>query len=106
MLKDAGVPFEYEPEAWEYVIPERVAKYTPDLKIDGNYYEIKGRFDADDRKKMKLLHEQGYVFIMVFDKPGNKITAASKTTYADWCDKNGIAWMSADDFTRMFNGGI
>lgn len=106
VLKDAGVPFKYEPEVWEYTIPERTAKYTPDLKIDGKYYEIKGHFDFDDRKKMRLLHEQGYKFIMVFDKPENKITKASKTTYAAWCDKLGIAWMSAADFTRMFNGGV
>jgi hypothetical protein len=106
MLTAAGVSFEYEPETWEYEVPARVSKYTPDLKIDKKYYEIKGRFDADDRKKMKLLWEQGYKFTMVFDKPGNKITSTSRTTYGMWCDKQGIPWMSAADFERMFNGGI
>jgi len=106
VLSDNGVEHEYEPEVWEYVIPERVAKYTPDLIVEGVYYEIKGHFDADDRKKMLLLRSQGYQFIMVFSRPENKIAARSKTTYADWCDANDIPWMSAADFEAMYDGRV
>lgn len=106
VLKSNGIPHAYEPEVWEYTIPERVAKYTPDLEVEGVYYEIKGLFDAEDRKKMRLLKEQGYHFIMVFSKPDNKIAAKSKTTYAMWCDANEIPWMSADDFEAMYDGRV
>lgn len=101
-----GIEHEYEPEKWEYEIPARTATYTPDLLVEGVYYEIKGHFDADDRRKMLLLASQGYQFIMVFHRPENKISKNSKTTYADWCDKNGIAWISADDFEAMYDGRV
>lgn len=106
VLSNNGHEYQYEPETWEYEIPARIAKYTPDLLVDGVYYEIKGRFDAEDRKKMKLLRAQGYQFIMVFSRPENKIAARSKTTYADWCDANEIPWMSADDFEAMYDGRV
>lgn len=102
ILDEAGIPYEYEPDQWKYVIPEREATYTPDLLVEGNYYEVKGHFDADDRKKMLLLHEQGYDFIMVFDKPDNKIRKNSPTSYADWCDKNGIKWIDMETFETLF----
>jgi hypothetical protein len=102
ILTDAGVPFAYEPEAWSYTIPERQAKYTPDLLVEGHYYEVKGHFDADDRKKMKLLHDQGFKFTMVFDKASNKIRKGSPTSYADWCDKYGIEWIEMDTFETLF----
>lgn len=107
VLKANDIPHSYEPEVWEYTIPERVAKYTVDLEVEGVYYEIKGRFDAEDRKKMRLIREQhGPCFIMVFSKPENKISAKSKTTYAAWCEANDIPWMSAEDFEAMYNGRV
>ena len=33
---------------------------------------------------------------MVFMRPYNKLNKGSKTTYAQWCDKNNIKW--ADKF--------
>jgi hypothetical protein len=106
-LEAAKVKYEYEAEVWEYEIPARVAKYTIDLKINKMYYEIKGYFSADDRKKMKLVREQhGQCFVMVFDNPQNKITKRSKTTYASWCDANDIPWISVNDFIRVHCGGI
>lgn len=101
-LTENGVEHKYEPETWTYTIPERTAKYTPDLLVEGHYYEIKGHFDAEDRKKMLLLKEQGYQFTMVFDKPDNKIRKNSPTSYADWCDKHEIDWISMDTFCFVF----
>ena len=34
------------------------------------------------------------LIIMVFPQPNNRLRKGSKTTYADWCDKNGLAWIS------------
>lgn len=91
--------FIYEPMKIDYTIPESKHKYTPDFVRGKLIYELKGRWTAQDRKKMKLLVEQHPEFeiIMVFQNPTIKINKGSKTSYADYCDKNGIKWMSYKD---------
>lgn len=82
----------YEVTALPYVIQ---SNYRPDFKInDKLYVETKGKFDCSDRRKMKLIKEAypDITIIMCFMNPNVKITKKSKTTYADWCDKNGIPW--------------
>jgi len=37
-------------------------------------------------------------FLMVFPSPTNKIRKGSKTTYADWCNKHNILWVSTREF--------
>jgi hypothetical protein len=33
---------------------------------------------------------------LLFQTPNNKITKASKTTYADWADKHGYMWAAKE----------
>jgi hypothetical protein len=94
-LEDKGIPFEYEAETFPYTIPEQVHKYTPDIfltgKLKGRIIEVKGRWTAQDRKKMGLFMEQ-YPKIdirMLFERD-HKISKNSRTRYSDWCTKRGI----------------
>lgn len=94
--------FKYEPYTLNYSIPTTEHTYRPDFVRGKLIYELKGRFTVQDRKKMKLLVEQHpeYDFVMVFQNPNIKINKGSKTTYADWCNKNHINWMS---YKELFN---
>ena len=91
--------FKYEPIKIDYTVPESKHKYTPDFVRGNLIYELKGRWTASDRKKMKLLVEQHpeWNIIMVFQNPNIKINKGSTTSYADYCDKNGIQWKSYKD---------
>lgn len=84
----------YEADTIEYVWPERKAKYTPDFRLpNGIYVEAKGILDLETRKKHRLLQEQHpdkdirFVFMR-----NSRLYKGSKTTYTDWCDKNGFKW--------------
>ena len=92
-LKHLG--FTYEPFKIDYTVPETKHKYTPDFVRGRLIYELKGRWTSIDRKKMKLLVEQHpeYEIVMVFQNPNIKINKNSKTSYADYCDKNNIKWI-------------
>jgi len=90
-----GHSYAYEEEFIRYVQPETKHKYTPDFKIEGTdfFIEVKGIFDKEDRKKHLLLKAQGAPEIrFVFYNAKKPIYKGSKTTYADWCDKNGFIW--------------
>lgn len=91
----------YEQEKLTYIIPESKHTYTPDFSIPGTniYWETKGRWDLADRKKHLLIKEQhpDKRIILVLQAPHQTITRSSRTTYASWCDKNGLEWMSVAD---------
>jgi hypothetical protein len=92
-LKALGVNYRYEEVRLAYVKPETPATYTPDFLLDnGIVVETKGRFMPDDRKKHVLLKAQhpGLDIRFVFSRSSTKISKASKTSYADWCVKNGF----------------
>ena len=93
----------YETEKLKYTVPERLATYTPDFILtksngDKMYIETKGRFTTADRKKMKLVKDANpeLDIRLLFQTPNNKITKGSKTTYADWADKNGYKWAAKE----------
>lgn len=91
-LDSIGVDYTYEEDKIPYVVPESTHKYTPDFKLDnGIYVETKGRFTAQDRKKMSLVIEQNpdkdIRLLFMVNNPLNK---GSKTKYTDWCEKRGI----------------
>jgi len=92
-----GMEYEYEKDVLKYHVPASDHKYTPDFKVLGTkdtfYIEVKGIFDKEDRKKHLLLKKQGAPEIrFVFYNAKKTIYKGSKTTYGDWCDKNGFAW--------------
>lgn len=94
LMVELGVKYEYESTKVPYVIQHN---YTPDFLLpNGVYLECKGYWDPDDRRKIKAVKEQNpdLDIRMVFQSPFNKISKKSKTTYAQWCDKNGIPWTS------------
>lgn len=90
------VPYQYESERIAY--PVTLTKhYTPDFiltKRDGSkmYLELKGRFTASDRVKMKRIKKchPDLDIRMVFQMGSNRITKTSKTTYMQWCAKEGF----------------
>jgi len=92
LLKELSVSFEYESTKVPYVLQ---CNYTPDFLLpNGVYLETKGQFTPEDRRKMlavKAMHPDLDIR-MVFQAPYNKIDKRSKTTYAAWCEKNGIQW--------------
>ena len=94
-LEEAGVPVLYETEKIAYVKPARNAKYTPDWILpNGIIIETKGRFMVEDRQKHLIIKNQypNLDIRFVFSNSRNRITKNSKTTYAMWCEKNGIPY--------------
>ena len=94
-ISSKGIVVEYETEQVEYIIPASSHNYHPDFKLpNGIRVETKGRFVLADRKKHLLVKEQHPELDIrfVFSNSKNKINKKSKTTYADWCDKNGFKY--------------
>ena len=94
-LKESKTEFEYETTVIDYIKPETHHKYTVDFTLpNGILVETKGRWVLEDRKKHMLIKQQHpeLDIRIVFQNPRGKIRKGSKTTYADYCDKNGIVW--------------
>jgi hypothetical protein len=94
-LTSKKVGFSFEELVIPYVKPEKPAKYTPDFVLEnGIIIESKGRFLTEDRQKHLLVQKQHpeYDIRFVFSNSKTKISKRSKTTYADWCIKNGFLY--------------
>lgn len=94
-LAELGYPFTYESMTLKYTVPEKARKYTPDFELTKDcFIEVKGKLDLATRQKMVYIRQQypGMKMILCFGKPGNFLYRGSKTTYADWADKNGFYW--------------
>lgn len=94
-IEGRGIVVKYESEKVPYIIPASHHTYNPDFKLpNGIFVETKGRFVAADRKKHLLVKSQNpHLDIrFVFSNSNNKITKNSKTTYGDWCVKNGYKY--------------
>jgi len=73
--------------------------YTPDFLLpNGIIVETKGRFTAEDRKKHLEIQKQHPTLDIrfVFTNSRAKIRKGSKTSYADWCSKNGFLYADKD----------
>lgn len=91
-LKEKGIEYKYEAETLRYEQPAEKRRYVVDFILpNGVIVEAKGKFTSADRKKMLLVKAQhpDRDIRMLFMR-NNKLTKKSKTTYTDWCDKNGI----------------
>ena len=94
-LNEAKVKFEYETTVIDYIKPQTNHTYTIDFTLpNGILVETKGRWVLEDRKKHLLRKEQHpeLDIRLVFQNSKGKIRKGSKTTYADFCDKNEIIW--------------
>jgi hypothetical protein len=94
-LTSAGVPFTYEEMKIKYIKPASEHQYTPDFVLDnGIIVETKGRFLIADRKKHMLIkRQQPHLDIrFIFSNSKQKLNKGSRTSYADWCNKNGFLY--------------
>lgn len=94
-LEQAGIKVEYETTKIKYKVPESKHTYTADFQLpNGIIVESKGRFVVADRKKHLLIKDQHpHLDIrFVFSNSKAKINKGSKTSYADWCNKNGFKY--------------
>ena len=91
-LSNNGVYWEYEQRKYNLVIPR---SYTPDFVLgNGVVLEVKGYFDQEDRRPIKLFKEQhsDVDIRMVLQKPHQKLTKSGRMTYATWCDRYNVPW--------------
>lgn len=116
-LKTLGAVFGYETEVVKYTPPAKTRRYTPDFVFEKKntpcpacggigcpdcngtgksrlYVETKGRFTSADRvKHLAIQAEKPHLDIrFVFTNPKTRLSKASKTTYADWCESHGFKW--------------
>lgn len=73
----------------------RYRTYTPDFVLDnGIIVETKGIFDSEDRRKHLQVKKQhpNLDIRFVFTNGKAKLYKGSKTTYGDWCTRNGFKW--------------
>ena len=100
LFQQGGVEAAHEAEVLTYIQPAQKRRYTVDFTLKAApslIVEAKGRFTSQDRKKMLLIKEQypDRQIVMVFGNARNRLSKISGTTYGDWCDRNGIAWIEA-----------
>lgn len=98
-LLEKKVEFEYEKVKIHWLdCADRT--YTPDFLIlsNGIIIETKGRFTTSDRRKHKEIKFQypEYDIRFVFSNSRSKLYKGSKSSYADWCDKNGFLYADKD----------
>lgn len=85
----------YEKYEIKYTKPATDHKYTPDFVLpNGIIVEVKGLFQREDRQKHLLIQQQypNLDIRFVFQNAKQKLYKGSKTTYADWCEKNGFLY--------------
>lgn len=94
-LMSKGVKATYETTKIKYIVPAKERTYTPDFVLpNGIIVETKGRFLTADRQKHLLVKEQhpDLDIRFIFSNAQQKINKYSKTTYAEWCEKNGFKY--------------
>ena len=89
-----GLTFDYEPDSYTYI--PKSTTYTPDFYIPQyNFYiETKGFFTSEDRTKHLTFREQhpNIDVRFVFSNSKNKLRKGAKTSYGDWCERNGFLY--------------
>ena len=97
-IKKRGLDVKYEEVSSRinFTQPAIDRTYTPDFILpNGIVVETKGRFTLEDRKKhlwIKEQHGSKYDIRFVFSNSKSKIRKGSKTSYGDWCTKNGFKY--------------
>lgn len=94
-LERRKVNYMYESVRIAYSKPATNHIYTPDLDLlNGIFVEIKGFFKREDRQKHLHIKKSNprMDIRFIFGNSKNKIYKGSKTSYADWCTKNGFMY--------------
>lgn len=102
-LKARKINYKYEPDYIKYEWREE-RKYLPDFILsNGIIIEVKGRFTLQDRKKHLFVRKEhpDLDIRFVFDNYKKKLYKGSKTTYADWCLKNGFKFTSLAEIALL-----
>lgn len=101
-LKENKIGYGYETLKITYIKPATEHTYTPDFILEKKkggdmIIETKGRWVAEDRKKLKLIVDQNpdIDLRLLFQNPNVKIRKGSKTTYGDFASKLGLKWAKA-----------
>lgn len=95
MLKKKKILYTYEETKikWEDF---KIRTYTPDFVLhNGIIIETKGRFTAADRRKhLEIKRQYGteHDIRFVFSNSRAKLYKGAKSSYGDWCDKNGFLY--------------
>ena len=93
-LKERGVEFTYEETKIKWT-DLKIRSYTPDFVLEnGIIIETKGRFVSTDRRKHKEIQKQypEHDIRFVFSNSRAKLYKGAKSTYGDWCEKNGFLY--------------
>lgn len=93
-LKERGVSFTYEEDKIKW-LDSKVRTYTPDFVLEnGIIVETKGRFVSTDRRKHKEIKKQypDKDIRFIFSNSRARLYKGAKSTYGDWCDKNGFLY--------------
>lgn len=88
-----GIDPQFEKVKIRYSVPSKDHTYTADFLLpNGIVVESKGRFLSKDRQKHLLIKAQHpeWDLRFVFTNPLARISKASATTYALWCEKHGF----------------
>ena len=90
-LLDRGLSPQYEPDKFEYTLHR---KYCPDFKVGDVYIEVKGWWPSSERMKfLSVIRNNPELRIFVaLQRPNQRLNKQSKTTLAQWCQKQGIKW--------------
>ena len=86
----------------EWTVPYTLEKnYVVDFSRDALFIEVKAYFRPSDISKYKAVQETlkgtEHELVFVLANPLKKVRKGSKTTMAQWCDKNGFRWYSVND---------
>jgi len=93
-LTKEGVAFRYEEVVIEW-LDMKNRKYTPDFELsNGILIETKGRFVSNDRRKHVEIKKQrpDLDIRFVFQNSNSKLYKGAKSTYGDWCKKQGFLY--------------
>jgi len=95
MLTKKKIKYTYEETKikWEDF---KIRTYTPDFVLhNGIIVETKGRFTAADRRKhleIKRQYGDEHDIRFVFSNSRAKLYKGAKSSYGDWCTKNGFLY--------------
>ena len=93
-LTEREVSFEYEKMKIKW-LDSKERTYTPDFVLEnGIIIETKGRFVSADRRKHKEIKDQypDLDIRFVFSNSRAKLYKGAKSSYGEWCDKNGFMY--------------